>query len=117
MSPETVPMERRSGHRISPRWTDVSMQFFLYEIVARIVAIYLCVDCYRKLRAGFAERRIASWSSDPINWILDSFLDPSIHVARRDNAPIRYWIVIGLQIIAFAGCLGVAIFGWWHPTT
>lgn len=26
------------------------MQFFLYEIVARIVAIYLCVDCGRGVR-------------------------------------------------------------------
>jgi len=26
------------------------MRFFLYEIVARIVAIYLCFDCSRKLR-------------------------------------------------------------------
>ena len=26
------------------------MQFFLYEIVARIVAIYLCFDCSHKQR-------------------------------------------------------------------
>jgi hypothetical protein len=93
------------------------MQFFLYEIVARIVAIYLCVDCYRKLRDGLAERKIASYSSDPINWILDAFMDPSIHVAQRDTAPVRYWIVMGLQAFALVGCLGVAIFGWWHPNT
>jgi hypothetical protein len=93
------------------------MQFFLYEIVARIVAIYLCVDCYRKLRLGLAERKIASWSSDPVNWVLDLFQDPSIWVAHRDAAPIRYWIVMGLQTIALVGCLVVAIFGWWHPTT
>ncbi len=30
------------------------MQFFFYEIVAGIVAICLCVDCYRKLRDGLA---------------------------------------------------------------
>jgi hypothetical protein len=35
------------------------MQFFLYEIVARIVAIYLCVYCSRKLWYGLAERKIA----------------------------------------------------------
>jgi hypothetical protein len=93
------------------------MQFFLYEIVARIVAIYLCVDCYRKLRDGLAERKIASYSSDPVNWILDAFMDPSIHVAQRDTAPVRYWIVMGLQAFALVGCLGVAIFGWWHPNT
>ncbi len=93
------------------------MQFFLHEVVARIVAIYLCVACYRKLRDGFAERKIASWSSDPVNWILDAFLDPSIHVAQRDTAPIRYWIVMGLQAFALAGCLVVAIFGWFQPNT
>jgi hypothetical protein len=93
------------------------MQFFLYEIVARIVAIYLCVDCYRKLRDGLAERKIASYSSDPVNWIPDAFMDPSIHVAQRDTAPVRYWIVMGLQAFALVGCLGVAIFGWWHPNT
>ena len=93
------------------------MQFFLYEIVARIVAIYLCVDCYRKLRDGLAERKIASYSSDPINWVLEAFMDPSIHIAQIDTAPVRYWIVMGLQAGALVGCLGVAIFGWWHPNT
>ena len=92
------------------------MQFFLYEIVARVVAIYLCVDCYRKLRDGFAERKIASYSSDPINWILDAFMEPSIHISQRDTAPIRYWTVMVLQMVAMASCVVVAIFGWWHPT-
>jgi hypothetical protein len=45
------------------------------------------------------------------------FLDPSIRVAHRDAAPVRYWIVMGLQIIALVACLVVAIFGWWYPTT
>jgi hypothetical protein len=93
------------------------MQFFLYEIVARVVAIYLCVDCYHKLGNGLAERKIASYSSDPVNWILDAFMDPSIHVAPRDTAPVRYWRVIGLQMIALVGCCVVAIFGWWQPNT
>jgi hypothetical protein len=92
------------------------MQFFLYEVVARIVAIYCGVACYRKLRDGFAERKIASYSSDPIDWMLDAFMDPSIWVAYRDTAPVRYWTVMGLQISSFAGCLVVAIFGWWRPT-
>ena len=33
------------------------MQFFLYEIVARIVAIYLCFDCSHKLWYGLVERK------------------------------------------------------------
>ncbi len=93
------------------------MQFFFYEIVAGIVAIYLCVDCYRKLRDGLAERKIAPYSSDPVNWILEAFMDPSIRVAHRDTAPVRYWVVMGLEIFALVGCFFVAIFGWWHPTT
>ena len=93
------------------------MQFFLYEIVARIVAIYLCVDCYRTLQSGLIERKIASYSSDTVSWILDAFMDPSIRVAHRDTAPIRYWIVMGLQIIALVACVVVAIFGWWHPNS
>ena len=39
------------------------MQFFLYEIVARIVAIYLCVDCSRKLWHGLVERKIAYFNN------------------------------------------------------
>jgi hypothetical protein len=91
---------------------DVCMQFFFYEIVARIVAIYLCVDCYRKLRHGLVERTIAYFNDD----FLD-FLNWSKLVAHRDATPVRYWIQIGLQIIALVACLFVAIFGWWQPNT
>ena len=90
------------------------MQFFLYEIVARIVAIYLCVYCSRKLWDGLVERKIAYFNDDFIGWLL---LDWSKVVAHRDATPIRYWILIGLRITCVAGCLGVAIFGWWHPNT
>ena len=91
------------------------MQFFLYEVVARIVSVYLCVVCYRTLRAGLAERKIASYSSDPIDAVLEAFMDPSLLVAHRDTAPVRYWIVMGLQVLGLVGCCGVAIFGWWQP--
>lgn len=91
------------------------MQFFLYEIVARIVAIYLCVDCYRRIRNGLVERKIVySTNGDLLDWLL---FDPSRWVAHRDATPVRYWIQIGFQIIALVACLGVAIFGWWHPNT
>ncbi len=93
------------------------MQFLLYEIVARIVAIYLCIDCYRKLRHGLAEGKIASFSPDPVNWFLELFQDPSYRVAHRDAAPIRYWIEMGFRIISLVACLFVAILGWWHPNT
>jgi hypothetical protein len=85
------------------------MQFFFYEIVARIVAIYLCVDCSRKLWHGLVERKIAYFNDD--------FLDWSNWVAHRDATPVRFWIQIGIQIIALVASLIVAIFGWWQSNT
>ena len=85
------------------------MRFFLYEIVARIVAIYLCFDCSRKLRNGLVERKIAYFNGNFLNW--------SNWVAHRDAAPVQYWIQIGFQIIILVACLFVAIFGWWQPNT
>jgi len=90
------------------------MQFFFYEIVARIVAIYLCVDCSRKLWYGLVERKIAYFNDDFLDWLL---IDWSKLVAHRDAAPVRYRIQIGLQIIFLVASLFVAIFGWWQPNT
>ena len=67
------------------------MQFFLYEIVARIVAIYLCFDCSHKLWYGLVERKIAYFNPDFLDWW-------SNWVAHRDAAPVQYWIQIGIQI-------------------
>jgi len=90
------------------------MQLFLYEVVARIVAIYLCVDCWRRIRNGLAERKIAYYNTDLVNWL---FFYRSDRFVYRDTAPVSYWITMGLQIIALAACLVVAIHGWWHPNT
>ena len=88
------------------------MQFLLYEIVARVVAIYLCVDCYRKIRNGLVERKIGYMGSgDGLNLIFDW----SRCVADRDATPVRYWMQIGFHVIAFLTCLVVAIHGWWDP--
>jgi hypothetical protein len=89
------------------------MQFFLYEIAARVVAIYLCVDCIRTVWSGLVERKITSFSShtDILDWLLDWSTRPVFH---RDTAPVRYWIQMGMQIAAFIACLVVAIFGWWQ---
>jgi hypothetical protein len=84
------------------------MHFFLYEIVARIIATYLCVDCGRKLRNGFVERKIAIYNSDLLDW----WSYPPVH---RDAAPVRYWIEMGIQTIALVACFVVAIFGWFQP--
>jgi hypothetical protein len=85
------------------------MQFFLCEIVARIVAAYLCVNCYRKLRNGLAERKIAYVSADLLDWWTHG-------VADRDAAPVSYWIQMGSQTTTLAACAVVTIFGWWQPT-
>jgi len=85
------------------------MQFFLYEILARVVAIYLCLDCWRKLRSGLAERKIGYVSSDLLDWTRG--------VAERDTAPVSYWIQMGGQMTALVACAVVAICGWWHPNT
>lgn len=85
------------------------MQFFLYEIVARVVAIYLCFDCGRKLRHGLLDRKIAYFNPSLLSW--------SNWVADRDAAPVQYWIQIGIHTISLVACLFVAIFGWWHPNT
>jgi CHASE2 domain-containing sensor protein len=88
------------------------MQLFLDQVVARIVAIYLCFYCSRKLWYGLVERKIAYWNDDFIDWLL---IDWSKVIAHRDATPVRYWILIGLRIICVVGCLGVAILGWWRP--
>jgi len=89
------------------------MQFFLYEIVARIVAIYLCFDCGRELWNGLVGRKIAYFNDD----FLDGFfIDWSKWIAQRDATPIRYWIQIGIRINIVVACVVVAIFGWWPNT-
>jgi len=92
------------------------MQFFLYEIVARIVAIYLCYDCGRKLRNGLVERKIAYFYFNPdfLDWLFAGWSNWSKWVAYRDTTPVRYWIQIGIQIILLVSCFFVAIFGWFH---
>jgi len=88
------------GHRTSADTRIVGCSFSSMKSSLASPRSILCVDCYRTLRSGLIERKIASYSSDPVSWILDAFMDPSIRVAHRDTAPIRYWIVMGLQIIA-----------------
>jgi hypothetical protein len=74
------------------------MHFFLYEIVARIVAIYLCLDCSRTVSYGLVARKIAYFNPDFLDWW-------SHGVVHRDAAPVRYWIQIGIQISLLVACL------------
>lgn len=90
------------------------MQFFLYEIVARIGAICLCVVLWRQLRRSLVERKTRySTGGDWLNWLIDW----SNLVAYRDTQPVMYWIQIGFQIFGLVACFFVAIFGWWHPNS
>jgi len=73
----------------------------------------LCVDCSRDLWHGLVERKIAYFSSDWLDWLLDW----SNWVVPRDVAPVQYWIQIGLQTITLVACFLVAIFGLWQPNT
>jgi hypothetical protein len=87
------------------------MQSFLYEVVARIVAAYLFVDCCQRIRNGLADRKIHYWNDNFLDWF-----DWSNRFAYRDSTPIQYWIQIGFQVIALAACLIIAICGWFHPS-
>jgi hypothetical protein len=89
------------------------MQFFLYEIVARIVAIYLFVDCGSTLRHGLAERKIAYVNTDFLDWLLFDWSKQFVH---RDTAPVRYWMLMSSQMTGLVACFIVAIFGWFQPT-
>jgi len=44
------------------------MRLFLYEVVARIVAIYLCYDCGRRIWYGLVERKITLINTDLLDW-------------------------------------------------
>ncbi|HTO66654.1 MAG TPA: hypothetical protein VMM15_36000 [Bradyrhizobium sp.] len=95
------------------------MQFFLYEVIARIAAIYLCFDCFSRVQAGFVERKITSFPHhyDILDWIVDSLAGWQKQVFHRDTEPGRYWIEMGLQTLGLVGCVVVAIFGWLPSNT
>jgi hypothetical protein len=73
------------------------------DILYRIVAIAICLYCSRKLWYGLVERKISYRNGDFLNW--------SNSVAHRDAAPVRYWIQIGIVIVALVAFLFVAISG------
>lgn len=92
------------------------MQFFLYEILARLAAIYVGFDCIRTLWSGLVERRITFVlaSGDILNWLLTS---PPKWTFERDAAPFRYWMTVAFTIFTLIACIVVAIFGWFHPNS
>jgi hypothetical protein len=95
------------------------MQFFFYEIVARIVGAYLAYDCGVQLYNGIVERKITYRLGRSSDWV-DLLLDWSTRqswVVERDTKPIRYWLVVASGVFTLIACLVVAIFGWFHSNT
>ena len=93
------------------------MQFLLYEVVARIFAIFLLVGSVRKLKVSFDRRQITYfYGYDTIEWLLGWDWDRTT-VYSRDATPVRYWMVTLYEVILSAGCIYVALFGWFHPET
>ena len=84
------------------------MKFFLYEIAARILAIYLVVDGVRTLRLAASERKIRTYRTNWLDFLLD-WRDRSIY---RDESPFWYWLQFGGQVAVLGPCLFVVIFGW-----
>ena len=85
------------------------MHFFFYQIVARAVAVYFCIDCGRKLWNGCITRRIAFFHCDLLELL---FFNQSVSIFHRDATPVRFWIQFGLETTSMIACLCVAIFGW-----
>lgn len=84
------------------------MQFFLREILARAVAAYLCLDCWRTLRKGLAEGRIVTFSHSLLFW--------STWAIDRDKNPVQFRIAIIGRTFAMIACLAIAVFGWFANT-
>jgi hypothetical protein len=82
------------------------MHFFLTEIVARFVAIYLACDIGRLLWDAYVGRKIAPYSPS----LLDRLYPDRI--AHRDVSPVSYWFIVSLHVGTFLCCIVIAIFDW-----
>lgn len=84
------------------------MDFFLTEILARVVGAALAFDCAWMIRGGLRDGRIAAFRMGFLsrwpNWIVD-----------RREWPVMFWIQMGIQAVFFLPCLLIAILGWNLP--
>lgn len=84
------------------------MDFFLTEILARVVGAALAFDCARMVWIGLRDGRIRAFSTSFMNpwpnWIVD-----------RREWPVMFWIQMGIQAFFFLPCLLIAILGWNLP--
>ena len=84
------------------------MDFFLTEILARLVGAVLAFDCVQMIWAGLRDGKIRAFRM--------AFLSrwPNWEVERREW-PVMFWIQIGIQAFFFFPCLLIAILGWNLP--
>ena len=91
----------------------MNLEFFLYEIAARVVAFYLFVDGSVGLWNALSERK----TSVANYMFMDMFVRLPDWSADRETAPWQYWFLIAGKVFMLFVCLVIAIFGWWHPKT
>lgn len=88
----------------------MSMQFFLDQIAARILALWTIYYCVSVLYRALIERKI-------------KYLDSAFFVFtwsvsyERVSAPFMYWLTFIGYVIGMLGGLGVAIFGWFRASS
>jgi hypothetical protein len=87
------------------------MQFFLHEIVARVVAAYLFINTIEALRHALAKRKL---SFEQYGFV-ETLLNVPDSVTHRDTNPFRYWFLFGLEVFFLMACLMMVIFGWHVP--
>jgi len=89
----------------------MTLEFFLYEVLARVVAIYFLIDTSRVLWLGLTQRKTAVQ-----NYLfMDMFWRLPDWSAERNTAPWQYWWLISGHVFILACCLVIAIFGWYVP--
>jgi hypothetical protein len=85
------------------------MQTFFYEIVGRVVAIYLFVDSCREISNALTTKEIRAFNGSLLNW-------SSRRIVQKSAAPASYWRQIGIQGFFVVACFFIAIFGWPHSS-
>jgi len=89
----------------------MNLEFFLYDIVARVAAVYLFVDGSLALWSALAERK-----TSVVNYaFMDMFCRLPDWSADRETAPLQYWFMISGKVFMLFVCLVIAIFGWYRP--
>ncbi|MCB1539913.1 MAG: hypothetical protein KDJ25_03390 [Rhodoblastus sp.] len=81
------------------------MDFFLTQILARLVGGYLAYDCARSVWCGLRNGKIRLFQSGYVVWW-------PVQEVERDAAPLLFWIQIAIQTFLFFPCLVFAIVGW-----